>query len=77
MKNKVLFVAIIVIALCCFAGCSKSGGFDAPSGDSVGDGVQTESGEDMDLSWITFTVDGQRIDVTFEDNVATRDLEAN
>lgn len=74
MRKKLIFLFLTAFVVCCFAGCSGSYGTDVQNDVYTNVETQTGGGEDMDLTKISFVVDGIALDVSFEDNVATRDL---
>ncbi len=74
MKKILLVVIVTLLLVCCFTGCSQSYGADEQNNIGTNSERQMEGGENMDLTKICFVVDGTPIDVTFFDNVATRDL---
>lgn len=74
MKKIFFVLTALIVAMCCFAGCSDSNGADLQNGIETNGDIQTDGGENMDLTKICFVVDGTPIDVTLFDNVATRDL---
>lgn len=74
MKKILLVVIVTLLLVCCFAGCSQSYGANGQNNTGTNSERQMEGGEDMDLTKISFVVDGKVLDVSLEDNVATRDL---